>query len=168
MSPSVNPRMQNSGGGGGGWMGFLAWQHLPSSLQSKPLGFLPSILFSSLVTLQLSRRVQSLPGSWYIKVAFCAEAWKYLHGDRIVSPLRCCFYVLWLIFFLFHQTKPSFCCLFACMVPTGLFCHSCFNFCSLMFQFCSLFKKFIKLDSFIFKIAKWAVSFLSDTMFKSF
>ncbi len=86
----------------GAWMAFLAWQHLPSTLQSIPLVFLPSILFSSLVTLQLSIRVQSLPGSWYIKVAFWAEALKYLHRDRTVSPLH--FQTVVLIFFIFNCT----------------------------------------------------------------
>ncbi len=41
-----------------------------------------------------------------------------------------------------------------CLVPAGLFCHSCFNN-------CSLFKKVNNLYTFRFKVAKWAFSSLA-------
>jgi hypothetical protein len=37
-----------------------------------------------------------------------------------------------------------------CLVPAGIFCHSCFNH-------CNLFEKVIKYILLDFKVAKWAI-----------
>ncbi len=70
--------------------------------------------------------------------------------------------VIWLIFFLFVQTKPIFA---VCLPgPRGarLFCHSCFNLCSVFRKAFNLYLYFLNF------LGCQMGSFLSDTFFKSF